>query len=366
MRKKLSKKMKSSDRAALLLQLRFGGNSASKAVWSVDLMTIARYILDSNGKEPSLVGTLQRRQFEVVAGYELVWSGVTPEEKKRIKESIGTEDEQKEELRNLFSAPRPFVLCARAHEDGTRDWLNENYNSSPEVLRAWPSLRSMTPIPHRNMSLFMQSLERCEFNAHLMAIVLSELMRFGNLMLKSRQYSSPGRLVGLGISHGLATITSNPLQLPYDSHEEKWFAQTIWMNDAKRTEKTPGYLYHGKLPHVVLRLAIRFNESTEAETTRTYYLDAASSQINIFDASCFKIAPDRLDYFHETAFSPFQHATSMKMVHDQIEALSRKLSPDVAQDVYKTLRALVRRIDEDLHCELHSRFVEYHRGGARN
>lgn len=341
--------MKALKRAKKLQKLiKYKGGNLSKLVWEVRIESIIQFMTDLNEQNVSRLGKLQRRQTEVYGGYELKWNRVSLSDQERIRYFIGDNDEQENELQNLFVTPQPFVMCVKTHTHGTRNMVHPAYNTNNFDM--WPFLEDMKPIPRLNMLYFTQSLERCEFNAHLITFILLELKTKGNLIYKSEHFEYPGNLTDLGIAKGLATIQSNPLQIPFSRYEFV-SAQTVWDNKTQDI-KEPGNLYQGKLPHVVVWLDFVFSEDTP---TKRYYLDVASSQINIFDALPYKLSSN-LSYFEiEETLSVDEH-DCMKMFDEQITVLRDQLSDDT---VYTDFMCVLEEIDKEMHTSLHKKMMSF-------
>lgn len=308
-------------------------------------MSIVRYLATEGS--PSRLGRLQRRQVAIYGGYELVWDKVPPCEQTRIRNLIGDASEQDEELTNLFTPPRPFIMCVEPHPLGTANLVDASYNCN---VGAWPFLRDMTPISKELMLHFTQSLNRCEFNSHLVAVVLGELLTVGRLMLKSKRFAHPGRLVDLGIAKGFATVQSNPLQIPYG---RPFPAQTMWARATTTDDNKPasGSLHKGKLPHAVVWFDILFEHNLGSSTKERYYLDVAHSQLNVFVASPY-IVSRRLSYFRVVETSSWDSRQSLEMLHRQIMVLGHELSTETAVELYDEFMGLLSEIDDEMHTDL--------------
>lgn len=346
---------KAYDNAQYLRALEYRGNSQSKMKWEVDIMKIIHFLFDLDGEKPSRINKLQRRQFEVYGGYKFEWDKLSNHDQDHIHFLMG--EDRKQEMYSIKQAPQPFIMFVKSYVHGTSKNINSAYNVDREMLRSWQSLQNLEPIPKLNMLYFVQSVERCEFNAHLLAIVIAELMKNGNLLLKKKGFAEPGVISKIGIAKGLAKIQSNPLQVPYGP-SENFLAQTMWINNPKQSIKTPGYLYKGKLPHVVLWFDVlqQAKQPKQLQQVFRYYLDAAPTQINIFDSpSSFKLA-QQLEYLDITEEKEFEHDRSINMLIKQIHNIGKKLSEQTAQDLYIELCELLKSIDSEMHTHLFDNF----------
>lgn len=322
-----------------------------------NVMQILRFCIDPDQSGMSLTGSISLRQFSVIGAYPFRFNLLTKTRFERVIHFCEGTKEVRWMLtqRDGSQRPAPWIFFVNVHKDGTSDTVYKDYGNRDSTLFK-DMLTSWNPngdlLDKNIVEDYMQSVERCEFNTHMLLLLFSEIQIYADIELRSSS-DGVGILKDFGYAKCHAKIKTNPLQVPYGPMGEDFVAQTMFTDDDQ--ESGPGHLINGALRHVLIWMDIQFEK-----TTTRYYVDTTYSQLDPLSKTRLRVMKEKLDEdtYTQVRYFPFQKDESIKMLVDQSEAFHAKLNMSAALQVILNCVTVFKKLDHKFNTRLKKLYTD--------